>query len=184
MTLSISVDLTKRLFTVKTGQASPGFGIPEGYDIRVTDLKEIVETAAVLGRVDPGHWWEFYHDRRAERDKFTTSRFTLVYAEDRDIGGCYVEWNCDAEGHERGCGYRETGAGEDRLGGIITDQPMDGISYSLANYEQFAMEKGYVLEGRWLIRVLEDAETGVLVQARIPTSWSKPARWTAVPLNE
>jgi hypothetical protein len=184
MTLSISVDLAKRSFAVETSPTSHRFGIPEGYDIHVTDLKEIVETAAALGQVDPSHWWEFYHDRRVERDEFTTSRFTLVYAGDQNISGCYIEWNCDAEGHERGCGYRGTGAGEDRLGGIVTDQLMDGISYKLANQEQDARKEGYALEGRWLIRILEDAETDVLVQARIPASWSKPARWTAIPLNE
>lgn len=181
MTVLIVISLPKRSFTVEHDKVSRRFGIPEGYDIRVTDLKEIIGTAVSLTGVDPGHWWEFHHDRDAERDKFTTSQFTLRHAGQREIAGCYIEWNCDAEGHERGTGYRGDGD-DDRLGGSINDQQMSHLSCDLAFVEERAMEEGYALKDGWLMRVLDD-ETGALVQARVPASWSQPPRWKAIPLS-
>ncbi|MCA1600535.1 MAG: hypothetical protein LC776_02435 [Acidobacteria bacterium] len=183
MTVKIDVDLSRRVFTVDSGRSNQRFKIPEGYDIRVSDMKQIVETVASFVRVDPRHWWEFHHDRQAERNRYKTSRFNLVHVGARDFGQCYVEWMCDAEGYERGYGYRGNDA-EDWLGGIITDQEMDGLSYSLANNEEHAIENGYSLKGYWHVRVLEDDETDALVQARVSASWSKPTRWTAIPVVE
>lgn len=94
-----------------------------------------------------------------------------------------MEWECDSEGYERGRGLRGIDEREDRLGGIITEQQLDGMSYSLANNEEYAMEEGYTLEGKWFVRVIDDDEADVLVQARIRASWTKPLRWSAVPLS-
>lgn len=182
-TLCVDVNLPGRTFTANSGRSIKRFKIPDGYDIRVSDMKQIIDTAAAALDVKSQHWWKLHHDRNAERDRFTTTNFTLTYAGEIDFGGCYVEWMCDAEGYERGYGYRGNGS-EDTLGGIITDQPMDGISYSLANNEEYAVEEGYSLNGNWYLRVLKDADTDVLVQARISARWSKPLRWTATQVSD
>jgi hypothetical protein len=179
----IDVDLPERTFSARSGQHRQRFKIPDGYEIRVSDMKQIIETAAAAIGVKSEHWWRFYHDRSTERDRFTTTRFNLTYAGEIDFAGCYVEWMCDAEGYERGYGYRGNGT-TDNLGGVITDQPMDGLSYSLANNEDYAIEEGYTLVDNWYMRVLKDLKTDVLVQARISARWSKPVRWSATPLDD
>jgi hypothetical protein len=179
----IDVDLPGRIFSVKSDGTSQRFKIPDGYDIRISDMKQIIETASIAIEVQADHWWKLYHDRAAERDRFTTTKFSLTYAGEIDFGGCYIEWMCDAEGYDRGYGYRGDGV-EDTLGGIITDQPMDGLSYSLANNEEYAVEEGYSLDGNWYLRILKDVDTDALVQARISARWSKPLRWTATPIGD
>lgn len=183
MIIRIDINLPKRLFTVGSEQATQRYKIPEGYDILISDLRQIVETSATFAQVDPRHWWELHHDRQAERNRHTTSKFYLVYIGAQVFGECYVEWTCDAEGREEGRGYRGNGD-EDYLGGAITDQEMDRLSSNLAYTEEVAVEKGYSLKGPWYIRALEDEETEALVQARVSASWNKPKRWTAVPLNQ
>jgi hypothetical protein len=184
MPLQIHVDLPKRVFAVHHGGLPQRFGIPDGYDVRVTDLKQMIDAAAEIGRVESDRWWEFTHNQKAERSKYNTTRFTLTYVGEKEFGACYVEWECDSKGYERGRGLRGISDQEDRLGGIITSQQLDGISYSLANNEKSAMEEGYALEGGPFMRVIDDDEADVLVQARIRASWSKPRRWSAVPLRD
>ncbi|MCE6995404.1 hypothetical protein LZG04_11375 [Saccharothrix sp. S26] len=179
----IDLDLPNRVFSVRFGQSAQRFSIPDAYDILVSDMKQIFETAEAVTGVESQHWWGFHHNRRAERDRFTTSRFSLTYAGDLEFGDCYVEWLSDSEGYQRGNGYRGDGS-EDTLGGIITDQQMNSISYDLANNEEYAISDGYSLIGDWYIRVLQDEDVDVLVQARISALWTKPRRWTAVPLTE
>lgn len=181
MPISIVVDLINRSFTVNHGESAQSFAIPEGYDIRVSDLKEIMGSATSWTKAKRDQWWLFQHDRSLERDEFTTSRFRLVDARETQLSSCYVEWTCNAEGYDEAHGYRGDGD-RDWLGGAITDQPLDGLSYDLAYVEERAEEDGYTLTGPWLIRVLDD-ETGALVQARRPASWKKPPRWRAIPVN-
>lgn len=181
MSTSIFVDLVNRHFTVNHGESTQNFAIPEGYDIRVSDLKEIVGSSTSWAKVQQDQWWLFQHDRSLERNEFTTSRFSLVDTQQAQLSSCYVEWTCNADGHDDGHGYRGDGE-SDWLGGAITDQPLHGLSHDLTYVEERAAEEGYTLEGPWLVRVLDD-ETGALVQARRPASWKKPPRWKAIPVN-
>lgn len=88
MVLRIHVDLPQRVFAVDQDGLLRRFGIPDGYDVRITDLKQMIEAAAEIGRVNLDHWWEFNHDQKVERSRYRTTRFELVYAGEKDFGSC------------------------------------------------------------------------------------------------
>jgi hypothetical protein len=183
MSSSITVDLQSRSFSMCHQGVEHRFGIPEGYDIRTSDLKEMLEVAHSIVGSEPEHWWEVHHSYKKAQGQYRCYRFTLKFIGEHSLFDCFVQWECDAEGYERGHGFRGQDLGEDWLGGIITDQRMESFLYKVACDEEDAMENGYVLEGRWLLRVIDD-ETGALVQMRIPASWTKPPSWTAVPSTD
>jgi len=181
MPASSSVDVKTRTFCIVHGSDQRNYGIPDGYDMRVSDLEEIVNVANSIVGADREDWWEVSHTYKKEPKRFKCYNFSLHYVGKRDSPSCFVQWECNSEGYQRSHGIRGFELGEDRLGGIITDQQMDELFYNVANTEERAMEDGYVLEIPWLLRVLDD-ETGALVQMRVSASWNKPPRWKAVPL--
>ena len=182
MKSSIDVDLRSRTFTIAHNGVDHRFLIPEGYDVRTSDWKEILDTAHPIVGSTPEQWWTLLHTYKKEPGQFRCYNFRLEHVGERDFSGCHVQWECDAEGYERGHGFRGDGDDGEWLGGIITDQQMDYFLYKVACDEEAAMENGYVLEGRWFLRAIED-ETGALVQMKIPASWTKPPRWKAISIS-
>jgi hypothetical protein len=181
MTASISVDLKARRFCIAHRGKQDEYGIEEGWDIRVSDLEEILRVARDAVDADREDWWEVFHTYKKEPKRVKHYSFELRHVGKQDFGGCYVEWECNAEGTQRAYGFRGFELGEDRLSGVSMGQEMDELFYLLALTEETAMKEGYVLENRWFVRVL-DHETGALVQMRIAASWNKPPRWKAVRL--
>lgn len=182
MAQHICVDIVNRTFQAEgEGVHQRNYRIPDNYDIRISDLKEVIGVASVHLNVASKHeWWEFRHNSHDEPDEFTTSRFTLIHCGVVNFGGAYIQWTCNAEGkHDRRGFHGDT---EDWLGGIIDNQQMESVAYEMSSTEEFGREDGYTPLWPWLIRVLDD-ETGALVQARQRAEWSKPSRWTAIPLN-
>jgi hypothetical protein len=174
---SISVDLQARTFCITRGSSQEKYGIPEEWDIRVSDLKEILQVA----RADQEDWWEVFHNYKKESKHYKHYNFELRHAGTINFAPCYVQWECNAEGSQRAYGFRGFELEEDHLSGISMGQQMDELLYLIALAEEKAMKEGYVLENRWFVRVLEH-ETGALVQMRIAASWNKPPRWKAVRL--
>jgi hypothetical protein len=177
MTASISVDLQARTFGLTRGRSQEKFGIPDEWDIRVSDLKAILQVADV----DSNDWWEVIHNYKKEPKRDKHHNFELRHVGPNNFGHCFAQWECDAEGSQRAYGIRGFELGEDHLSGLSMGQPMDELSSIIAHIEERAMEEGYVLENRWFVRVL-DHETGALVQMRIAASWNRPPRWKAVRL--
>jgi hypothetical protein len=68
MRSSVTVDLHSRSFLISHRGVEQRFGIPDSYDIRTSDLKEILGVAHSIVGSEPNHWWELHAehpDRRA-----------------------------------------------------------------------------------------------------------------------
>lgn len=199
MPASLEVDVVRRSFTVKTGRKTQKFEIPRDVDVRVSDLRQILQSAIGLCGAEESDWWRLSHDRLAEPKDFLTSRFALTLTGGQPLPPARIECIFLGDGLREGTGYRgipqasspdewedaeeEVDIPDDELGGIWCDQELrDSFTSALYWTEKLGAKAGYSSEEPWLLRAL-DHETGSLVQCFKPATWRPPTRWVPTPVQ-
>lgn len=198
MPTRLDVNVVQRSFSVKTGSQTRKFAIPKDVDLRVSDLRQILQSALQACGAAESDWWILSHDKSAEPKEFLTSRFALTHTGPKVLPPARIECMFLGDGLREGSGYRgaaeedlddqenedeEFEFSDDDLGGIWCDQEMrDSFTSDLYWTEKLAAKAGYSPEGPWLLRAL-DHETGSIVQCFRPATWQMPPRWKPEPLN-
>lgn len=173
----------KKTFTVRNPAGESNYDVPSGFDMLHFDLEHMFEIALNGTGIDPdGAWWELSFDPDDELNEYTISRvmFTCRHEYRRDQFGVRIVFQEDGMtfryGYRPGLDFPEWG------GGVGTGPcELHTVAFDLRIRTNHAIEQGYLFEGPWMFRFVEEPERGKILEAFCRASWTKPQRWRVAP---
>lgn len=173
----------KKEFTTNRSGTESHYRVPDGFEMLHLDLEHMFQVALTDTGIDPENaWWELGFDPADTINEYTARRmtFTVRPGHTRPPHGIRIVFAED--GMIRKYGYRPDLDWPESRGGFGTGPcELKSLIFDLGLAVDNAVKDGYLFDGPWLFRIIDDPDEVKCLEGFRTASWTKPQRWQVTP---